>query len=508
MTAVTTPTALASAGAPYPPLAPAALRDKVIWDSADSVATRATQLRRAQRDWEAAGAKERREQLGLFARWISANRADVIESLISETGKSVSDAATELPVSLQVLGYYGKHAERFLRPDHPSASTPFLINKRVEVTYRPHPLVGIISPWNYPLAIPFMDGAPALAAGAAVLIKPSELTPVTIGMLVDAWRSLGGPDVLAVANGGADVAQAVIDEADYVQFTGSSRTGQAVLERAAKTMTPVGLELGGKDAMIVLADADLERASNAAVWGGMFNAGQTCVSVERVYVEAPVYDDFVERVATKVAALGLGNSGSAEAEVGAIIDDRQLVTIERHVDGAVAAGARALTGGRRAKDANGFPYYEPTVLVDVDHTMDCMREETFGPTLPIMKVDDEAAAVTLANDSPYGLSASVFSRDHDKAKRVARQLEAGAVNINDVIINMMAATAPQGGWKTSGVGARFGGPAGLRKFCRAETVVTNIGPLRSEPLWYSMNSRIRKAAIRALTLDAVARVRR
>ncbi|WP_461665762.1 aldehyde dehydrogenase family protein [Gordonia sputi] len=490
-----------------PELAPAALRDTVTWDSVETVRAAAARLRSAQHEWESAGPGERREQLGLFARWISANRDDVIDSLISETGKSYSDAATEIPVALQVLGYYGKNAERFLKSDHPKASTPFLFNKRIEVSYRPHPLVGIISPWNYPIAIPFMDGAPALAAGAAVLIKPSELTPVTIGMLVDAWKSLGGPEVFAVANGGADVAQTLIDEADYIQFTGSSRTGRSVLERAARTMTPVGLELGGKDPMIVLSDADLERASNAAVWGGMFNAGQTCVSVERVYVEAPVYDRFVELVTRKVKALGLANTGSVDAEVGAIIDNRQLATIEKHVDDAVAAGARAVTGGKRESDGSGFPYYAPTVLLDVDHSMLCMREETFGPTLPIMKVVDEREAVRLANDSPYGLSAAVFSADHDRARRVARQLDVGAVNINDVIINMMAASAPQGGWKTSGVGARFGGAAGLRKFCRAETIVTNIGPLRSEPLWYSMNGRIRRAAIRALSIDAVQRVR-
>ena len=270
------------------------------------------------------------------------------------------------------------------------------------------------------------------------------------------------------------MSEAVIDNSDFIQFTGSSATGAKVMERAARRLTPVSLELGGKDPMIVLEDADVELAAHAAVWGAMFNAGQTCVSVERVYVLESVYDQFVDAVVRDVEKLKMG--AGEGYDFGALIDDSQVAVTERHVDDALAAGAKALTGGKRPTGPGSF--YPPTVLVDVDHSMACMTEETFGPTLPIMKVATVAEAVRLANDSPYGLSAAVFSKDVERAKDVALQLDCGAVNINDVISNLMCTTAPMGGWKTSGIGARFGGAEGLRKYCRQETVVaprTNVG---------------------------------
>jgi acyl-CoA reductase-like NAD-dependent aldehyde dehydrogenase len=274
--------------------------------------------------------------------------------------------------------------------------------------------------------------------------------------------------------GAREAVEAVVDNADYVQFTGSSATGAKVAERAARRLTPISLELGGKDPMIVLEDADVDLAAHAAVWGAFFNAGQTCVSVERVYVLEPIYDEFVAAVVRDVKNLKMG-AGDGH-DFGALIDDTQVAVAERHVADALEKGARVLVGGKRAAGPGSF--YEPTVLVDVDHSMDCMMEETFGPTLPIMKVSTVAEAVRMSNDSPYGLSASVFSKDIERAKDVAVELDCGAVNINDVISNLMCTTAPMGGWKTSGIGARFGGADGVRKFCRQEAVVaprTNVG---------------------------------
>lgn len=262
--------------------------------------------------------------------------------------------------------------------------------------------------------------------------------------------------MLALAQGAREVSEAVIDNSDYIQFTGSSATGAKVMERAARRLTPVSLELGGKDPMIVLEDADVELAAHAAVWGAFFNAGQTCVSVERVYVVESVYDQFVDAVVRDVEKLKMG-AGDGH-DFGSLIDESQVDVTARHVDDALAKGARALTGGKRSDGTGNF--YPPTVMVDVDHTMMCMTEETFGPTLPIMKVADAREAVRLSNDSPYGLSAAVFSKDVDRAKDVAVQLDCGAVNINDVISNLMCTTAPMGGWKTSGMGARFGGAEG------------------------------------------------
>ena len=373
-----------------------------------------------------------------------------------------------------IASYYIKTMEQALAPETRPAALPFMAIKKIAVHYRPRPVVGIIAPWNYPVANALMDAIGALAAGCAVLLKPSERTPLTAELLLRGWLESGAPEVLALAQGAREVAEAVIDASDFIQFTGSSATGAKVMERAARRLTPVSLELGGKDPMIVLEDADVDLAAHAAVWGAMFNAGQTCVSVERVYVVDAVYDRFVAAVVRDVQNLSTG-AGEGHA-FGAMIDESQVAVTERHVQDALAKGARALTGGRRPVGSGSF--YPPTVLVDVDHSMMCMTEETFGPTLPIMKVADATEAVRLANDSPYGLSASVFSGDVERAEAVAVQLDCGAVNINDVISNLMCTTAPMGGWKSSGMGVRFGGAEGIRKFCRQEAVVaprTNVG---------------------------------
>jgi acyl-CoA reductase-like NAD-dependent aldehyde dehydrogenase len=373
-----------------------------------------------------------------------------------------------------IASYYIKTMEKALAPETRPAALPFMAVKKVTVHYRPRAVVGIIAPWNFPVANALMDALGALAAGCSVLLKPSERTPLTAELLLRGWLDSGAPEVLAIAQGTRAVSEAVIDNADYIQFTGSTATGRKVMERAAQRLTPVSLELGGKDPMIVLEDADVELAANAAVWGGMFNAGQMCVSVERVYVLESVYDQFVAAAVRAVENLKMG-AGDGN-HYGSLIDGSQVAVAERHVGDAVAAGAKALTGGKRPSGEGNF--YPATVLVDVDHSMSCMTEETFGPTLPIMKVSSVGEAVRLANDSPYGLSASVFSKDVERAKDVALQLDAGAVNINDVVANLMCITAPMGGWKGSGIGARFGGADGIRKFCRQETIVvprTNVG---------------------------------
>jgi acyl-CoA reductase-like NAD-dependent aldehyde dehydrogenase len=266
-------------------------------------------------------------------------------------------------------------------------------------------------------------------------------------------------------------------------FTGSTRTGKKIMERAAQTLTPVSLELGGKDPMIVLADADLDRASSAAAYYSMQNGGQTCISVERVYVEAPVYDAFVDQVTRKVAALRQGAStGPGTVDVGAVTFAPQLDIVSRHVEQAREAGARVLTGGAAHEDRGRF--YEPTVLVDVDHSMACMTEETFGPTVPIMKVADADEAVRLANDSEYGLAASVWTKDAARGEAVARRVEAGAVCVNDAQLNYLALELPMGGWKGSGMGSRHGA-GGIRKYCRQQSLlVTRFAPPKADLQFY------------------------
>lgn len=476
----------------------------VTWTDPAEVPGIAARLRAAQRDWEHRGAKGRARVLARFAVWLGDHRDEIERMLVKETGKSAGDAAQEVPLLLIVLSYYIRTVEKALKPESRSAALPFLALKKITVHYRPRALVGVIAPWNYPVANALMDAVGALAAGCAVLLKPSERTPLTAELIVRGWREVGGPEVLAVAQGAREVGEAVIDASDFVQFTGSSVTGAKIIQRAAERLTPVSLELGGKDPMIVCEDADIDLAAHAAVWGAMFNAGQTCVSVERVYVLEEVYDKFLAAVVRDVNALLIG-AGEGH-HFGAMIDEQQLAVTERHVADALARGARALTGGKRVPGEGTF--YEPTVLVDVDHSMLCMTEETFGPTLPIMKVPSVAEAVRLANDSAYGLSAAVFSRDVARANDIALQLDCGAVNINDVISNLMCVTAPMGGWKISGIGARFGGPDGLRKFCRQETVVAPRTSVGAGGIYYNNSFQALARMNKMLTNMALARPRR
>jgi acyl-CoA reductase-like NAD-dependent aldehyde dehydrogenase len=476
----------------------------VRWTNPADVAGIATGLARAQRGWDATGPKGRAKALARYAVWLGKHRGEIEDLLIKETGKSRTDAAQEVPLLIMIASYYIKTMEKVLAPESRPASLPALAIKKITVHYRPRPVVGVIAPWNYPVANALMDAIGALAAGCAVLLKPSERTPLTAEVLARGWRESGAPDVFALAQGAREVSEAVIDNVDFVQFTGSTATGRKVAERAARRLTPVSLELGGKDPMIVLDDADIDLAAHAAVWGAMFNAGQTCVSVERVYVMEHAYDRFVDAVVRDVNALQVG--AGEGTDFGSMIDEQQLAIVERHVAQAKTAGARALTGGERIAGPGSF--YQPTVLVDVDHSMACMTEETFGPTLPIMKVSSVAEAVRLANDSPYGLSASVFAGDIERAKDVALQLDCGAVNINDVISNLMCTTAPMGGWKDSGIGARFGGAEGLRKYCRIESVVEPRVSFGAGMNYYSSSPKAQRRMNRQMTWMALLRPRR
>jgi betaine-aldehyde dehydrogenase len=389
----------------------------------------------------------------------------------------------EILLALDILGYCARNTAHFLADQHPRPHGVLTAVKKLTLTRRPYPVVGVICPWNFPLLIALADALPALAAGAAVAIKPSELTPLATKRAIEGWREIDGPNIVACLTGAGATGAALIDEVDFVQFTGSTATGRVVAARAAQRLIPCSLELGGKDAAIVLADADLERAANGVVWGSLFNSGQACVSVERVYVEATIHDEFAERVAAKVAALRQG----ADADIGALASDAQLQIVEDQVQDAVAKGAQILTGGRRFQ--LGSTFFEPTVLVGVDHSMQIMRAETFGPTIPIMRVADADEAVRLANDSLYGLSATVWTRDHARGQQIARAIEVGAVNINDAFTNIFTFTVPHSGWKQSGVGARFGGPYCIQKYCRPQAITeTRLAP-KSELLWYPYSAR-------------------
>jgi acyl-CoA reductase-like NAD-dependent aldehyde dehydrogenase len=439
---------------------------------AAAVAEMARRGRTAQPIWESYGFEGRSRVLLRMQKWLMDNADRVSATIVSETGKTYEDAQlAEISYGGGAFGFWAKNAEKYLADERVHTSTLMVKGKKLLVRYKPLGLIGVIGPWNYPLTNSFGDCIPALAAGNSVILKPSEVTPLTSMLLADGLRECGIPaDVFQVATGRGETGAALIEQVDMIMFTGSTRTGRKVAEAAARRLIPASLELGGKDPMIVLADADLERAANVATYYSMQNAGQTCISIERVYVEAPVYDEFVAKVTEKVRALrqGVPDGGPGTIEVGAMTFPPQLDLVEDHVNDALAKGAKVLVGGHRGQGTGHF--FEPTVLVDVDHSMKVMTEETFGPTLPIMKVADAQEAVRMANDSPYGLGGSVFSRDTAKGEEVARQVQSGAVCVNDAIINYAALELPMGGVKESGLGSRHGA-GGIRKFCSQQSIL-------------------------------------
>ena len=438
---------------------------------AAAVGEMAARGRRAQPQWEAYGFEGRARVMLRAQKWLMDNAQRVTETIVSETGKTYEDASlAEIGYAGNAFGFWAKHGPEYLADESVKSSQVLVKGKKLILRYRPLGLIGVIGPWNYPLTNSFGDCIPALMAGNSVILKPSEITPLTSLLMAEGLRECGLPeDVLQIATGRGQTGAALVEQVDMIMFTGSTKTGRKVAETAARRLIPASLELGGKDPMIVLSDADLERAANFATYFSMQNAGQTCISIERVYVEEPVYDEFVAKVSEKVRALRVGKpEGFGTVEVGAITFPPQLDTIEDHVADAVQKGARVLTGGHQAPGPGRF--FEPTVLVDVDHSMKIMTEETFGPTLPIMKVADAEEAVRLANDSPYGLGASVFTRDTARGEAIARRIEAGAANVNDAMINYTVLELPMGGAKTSGIGSRHGA-GGIRKYCSQQAIV-------------------------------------
>ncbi|MGE5219888.1 MAG: succinic semialdehyde dehydrogenase [Chloroflexota bacterium] len=425
-----------------------------------------------------------RAQLFYRLRDLLLDEADKLADILtSETGRPRAEVyGNELLYLCDAIGVWAKKSARYLRAKKIRPHFPLLKTKKVISTYAPRGVVGIISPWNFPLTMTLGEALPALMAGNAVIIKPSELTPLSALFGADIALKAGFPEnLLQVVTGYGATGEALVDHADMIAFTGSVETGKRVMRRAADRLIPVSLELGGKDPMIVLKDAALDRAAGACVWGAMMNCGQICTSIERVYVEAPVYQEFVDKVVARVRAMRQGPSAN-EVDIGCLTSESQLKKVSAQVEDALAKGARALTGGRRNSRLPGY-YFEPTVLVDVDHSMQVMTEETFGPILPIARVGNAAEALRLANASRYGLSGSIFGRNAAAAIRLAEEMQSGSVCINDSLVPFIVVDAPMGGRKDSGFGSRHGAE-GIRKFCQQKTIVTDRFGLKEEFPWY------------------------
>ncbi len=461
--------------------------DELPIDDDAAVAAAVQRARAAQPAWAALPTYERGRLLKRTRREMVRVRAEILDRLERETGKARFDVVGELMGTCMDIGYLARRAARWLEPQR--VSTQPLFGKRGLIAFKPRGVVGIISPWNAPLNLALGDAVPALLAGNAVVIKPSELTPLAVRRAVQAMNQVLPAGLLQVLIGAGATGAALVDHADMLCVTGSPETGRRVMERASRRLTPVLLELGGKDPMIVLRDADLDRAANAAAWGGCLMTGQVCMSVERVYVEDPVAEAFTTKLVERIRALRVGANGAdAEIDMGPFTSPHQVEIVERHVADAQAKGARVLAGGVRRSDGPGI-FYEPTVLAGVNHSMLIMREETFGPVIPVMAVRDAEEAVRLANDSPYGLSASVWTSDVDRGIALARRIESGNACVNECLVSAGVPDLPFGGVKQSGVGSRHGGAEGLRQFCVRQAILAEPRRRKTEPTWFPYSTK-------------------
>lgn len=430
-------------------------------------------MRRAAPEWAAKPIQTRVRILRQFQHLLIESADEITALLNRDCGKSRQDGLIEVFMTVNRLDEYLKHAVRWLSPYKVPSGLYFF--KRSYVVPRPYGVVAVLAPWNYPFDLAMAPVLSALLTGNTVILKPSEVTAATGVLMESLFKRVPelAPYVRVLHGDGSVGAPLVASGPDYIFVTGSAPTGRKVLQAAAESLTPVALELGGKDAVIVLEDADVEKAAYWSVWGANFNAGQTCMAVERVYAVAPVYDAFVKHAVEFTRQLKMGYSCDLDCSnvLGPVSDPRQMRIIERHMEDARARGAEVLVGGKR----NGM-FYEPTVLVNVNHDMLLMKEETFGPLLPIVKVKDADEAVALANDSGMGLGGSVWSKNIHHAEAVAHRLEAASVLINDAISQFAMPMVPFGGVKGSGYG-RIHGKEGLMQFTRPYAYVLGQPPL-------------------------------
>jgi acyl-CoA reductase-like NAD-dependent aldehyde dehydrogenase len=451
--------------------------------------------RAAYANWSKIPISHRCAMLKVLRERIFSSRDALAGAIVQESGKPRAEALfADIFVALDTAEYFSMNAERMLQPEGVPHHNLAAKAKSGTLSYEPLGVIGIISSWNYPLAIPISQIVPAIVAGNAVVCKTSEFTPHCGALMERLFANAGFPEgLVTMVQGGGEVGQALIDAApDKLLFTGSVETGRRVAEACAKRLIPTVLELGGKDAMIVLADADLEIAASGAVWGSYTNCGQVCLSVERIFVEQAVNESFAALCVEKTKKLRLGPGSDPATDVGPLIRPQHVQRMSALVEDAVARGAKVLCGGRARPDL-GANFFEPTVIADVHSGARLFQEETFGPILAIQAVSNSEEAILRANDSPFALSASVWTSDAVRGKAIAARLRAGAVMVNDAISYFAIAEAPHGGCGLSGWG-RTHGKAGLLEMVQTKYVDVDRLPSREKPWWYRYGAGLEQAA--------------
>jgi len=461
--------------------------------SPEDVHAAVARARAAQPQWQATPVSGRIAVLQRFQRLLSERRDEIAQLICREAGKPVAEAlTTEVLVVLDAAQFCIRNAHRFLR-ETPVPHGNIVMNiKRGKLVREPFGVIGIIAPWNYPFSIPAIETLGALVTGNAVVLKPSELTPLIALELQRLLLSAGlQSDLMQVVIGEGPAGAALTEsQLDKLIFTGSVATGKRVAEAAARRLMPVVLELGGKDPMIVLDDANLEVATSGAIWGAFMNAGQTCLSVERCYVHRSLYEAFLQMCLEKMGRLRVGNGIDSEVEIGPMINDRQLRVVEDQVNDALQRGARLLFGGVGLREL-GPNFYAPTLLADVTNDMRIMQQETFGPVLPIAPFDSDEQAVRLANDSDFGLAASVWTGNRRRGEALATKIKAGTVMLNDMISCFGIADAPHGGFKQSGIG-RTHGELGLQEMVQVKYIDVDLVPNVPKPWWFGYSQPYRQ----------------
>ncbi|WP_313317288.1 aldehyde dehydrogenase family protein [Stenotrophomonas sp.] len=445
--------------------------------AAADVAALGVGLRKAQLAWAERSIEERCARLNALADALVARRDGFLDALLADTGRW-HESQIEVDGTVGAIRRWAQQAAACLleKPAQQEA-IPFIQSQQ---TWVPYAVVGVISPWNFPLMLTLIDAVPALAAGCSILAKPSEVTSRFVPLLRDALEEAGLGEVFKLVTGAGATGQAVIEASDQICFTGSVATGRKVGEACARRFIPASLELGGKDPALVLSDANIADAARALAWGSFVNGGQSCMSIERVYVEAPVADAFIAALVKEAAALELAWPDPKQGQIGPVIAASQVELVRGQLADAKAKGARALTGGELID--HGGVWCPPTVLVDVTDEMAVVADESFASVLPVMVVADEAEAIARANNTEFGLSAAVFTQSPERAQRVARQLQAGGISINDACLTGMVQTAEKQSFKLSGMGGSRMGTASIRRFVRARALLINTGS--ASPWWF------------------------